>query len=215
MMKKTIISQIARHAGRGHIAVRNLSFFDAANRDWEKAWQMNITPWDLKGTVCPALVDGVQQGKIKTEGQRALIPGCGAGYECVFLKNAGFQHVVGLDLSQTAVDVAKKHASEAGIKGIDYEVADFFNYKVQPFDFIFDYLFFAALDPPLRTQWADSMARLVQPETGILATLIFPVCQPNDDPTKGPPYPVKLEDYEQLLMDRKFKLIEVNKVSKT
>lgn len=193
--------------------MRHLSFFDAANRDWEKAWQMNLTPWDLKGTTCPALVEGVQQGKIIAKDMRALIPGCGTGYECLYLKEAGFKQVTGLDLSQTAVDFAKKHATEKGITNVDYEVADFFTYKQETFDFVFDYLFFAALDPPMRQQWADSVARLVKPKSGVLATLIFPVFQANDDASKGPPYPVKVEDYEAVLLRHKFKLMEVNKVS--
>jgi SAM-dependent methyltransferase len=193
--------------------IRRLSFFDKANRNWETAWQMNLTPWDLKGTIAPPLVDAIKSDIIDPQSKRALVPGCGSGYECFFLRESGFSTVTGLDLSKTAIDAANAQLQKyPKINDIQFEVADFFTYSSENYDFIFDYLFFAALDPPLREKWAISMRRLITPQTGILATLIFPLKQPHDDPSKGPPYPVTLEDYDKVLSKNNFQLVKLEKV---
>ena len=192
-------------------------FFDKANRNWETAWQMELTPWDLRGTVCPPLMEAVQKSKIPITNTRiALVPGCGTGYECIYLRKAGFAKVIGMDLSQTAIDRANQYlqANEPKMGSVQFEQGDFFTFSREKYDFIFDYLFFAALDPPLREKWSDSMKRLIKPNgNGILATLIFPLRKSGENQLQGPPYPVALEDYQELLLPRGFELIEVDKVS--
>ncbi len=195
------------------VHTRKIGFFDKANRDWEKAWQMKLTPWDLKGTVVPPLVDAINSGIILPPGKKALVPGCGSGYECIYLRQAGFSKVIGLDLSVTAVDVANRMLEKSPVNdGVEFRVADFFAFESEKFDFIFDYLFFAALDPPLREKWGVSMKRLLDSNNGILATLIFPLRRENEDPNTGPPYPVVLNDYERVLSKHNFELIKVDEV---
>lgn len=198
---------------RNFLQRQHLSFFDNANRDWETAWQKDLTPWDLKGTISPPLVE-IIENKIKyTTNWNALVPGCGTGYECIYLKRMGFKSVVGLDLSQTAIDQARKNLQQQMVENVSFMAGDFFNYKPnENYDFIFDYLFFAALDPEFREQWGLSMKRLLKPETGILSTLVFPLYKPGEDLTKGPPYPVRLEDYEKILNSMNFELIDVDYV---
>lgn len=192
---------------------RHFSFFDAANRDWEKTWQMKLTPWDLKGTVTPPLVDVIQRGVVDPKGKRALVPGCGTGYDCRFLRESGFDEVHGLDLSPTAIAAALTFLQQQPVNGVDFFVADFFKFETNnKYDFIFDYLFFAALDPPLRESWAKSMQRLLMPKRGVLATLIFPLKQRHEDASKGPPYPVLLEDYEDVLKPLKFECTNIEEV---
>lgn len=69
------------------------------------------------------------------------------------------------------------------------------------FDFIFDYTFFCAIHPDLRSQWTQQMAQLLKPH-GKLLTLIFPIF-PKDSPEMlamdGPPYPVSIEVYKKVL----------------
>ena len=67
-----------------------------------------------------------------------------------------------------------------------------------------------------RTRASGEMGRkyvLVTQETGRLATLIFPLKGPNDDASKGPPYPVDLEDYERALRPFGFEVVERVKVN--
>lgn len=174
---------------------RDLSFFDKVGRNWEKAWLENVTPWDT-GTVTKPLSHAINSGTIEIRSNsRALVPGCGSGHDCNFLKKSGFLEVVGIDLSQTAIELCKTSYPNAALENVVFECADFFQYHNGKFDFIFDYLFFAALDPEMRIQWAESMARQITPNSGSLFTLMFPVDENNGILT-GPPYNVHPNDYK-------------------
>jgi SAM-dependent methyltransferase len=189
------------------------NFFEQANKDWDNVWKLGLTPWDLKGTVAPALKQLVEELHIiKPEiHKNILVPGCGSGYECFYLQEKGFKNVIGLDLSATAIENATKQLKNKSLTSkVSFEVADFFTYEpseVNPkkFAFIFDYLFFAALDHDLRNKWAKSMKRLlcnqpaVSTSPALLGTLIFPLRRENEDPSQGPPFPVTLADYEKVL----------------
>ena len=188
-------------------------FFDKADRDWDKAWQMGLTPWDLKGTVVPALKQTVEEKEIITPSNfhNVLIPGCGSGYECLYMKEKGFSSVTGLDLSSTAINRARQLAATKQ-SSVCFEVADFFTYQGnKPYDFIFDYLFFSALEPSIRHKWAKSMSNLLLPKRGILATLIFPLKEPNHS-QDGPPFPVSLDDYKEQLHPAGFEIIQILQV---
>jgi hypothetical protein len=197
------------------------SFFDKADRDWEVAWRKEITPWDVKGTAAPALVQAFREKDVEVPGHAtssptsALVPGCGSGAECTFLRSVGFTSVVGSDLSQTAIDVATGLASKSKLTGVEFRCEDFFAKKpvteAEKFDFIFDYLFFAAIDPEMRPKWAEAMSINLKKEGGILATLMFPLSMPGDNPLVGPPYSVSLDTYTGVLEPIGFKLVKVRR----
>jgi SAM-dependent methyltransferase len=196
MMSPIFIQLSSKKGFRGSIR----PFFDKVSRNWEQAWQQSVTPWDLKGTVCPPLVEVVSRGRIQSQGKRALIPGCGSGYECIYLRKSGFQEVTGLDLSDTAINSAKENLQrQAGVDKVHFQVVNFFEYKgPYQFEFIFDYLFFSAIEPSCRNKWAESITSNLSPD-GVLATLVFPMKIENDDSLIGPPYPVTIEDYIAVL----------------
>ncbi len=121
----------------------------------------------------------------------------------------GFQNVVGLDLSSTAIQVAKENHVKEQLSGVEFAEANFFAYPTkQNFHFVFDYLFFTALEPKDRPQWAEAMKRCLNPEKGI-----FSLRTSNDNSLEGPPYPVNVEDYEKVLPSNDWQLIDVNHVS--
>ncbi len=75
---------------------RNFSFFEKANKNWETAWVQKLTPWDT-GQVSRPLEAELQSKSLvipKRMGtseslSRALVPGCGSGYDCQFLGEIG------------------------------------------------------------------------------------------------------------------------------
>jgi SAM-dependent methyltransferase len=67
------------------------------------------------------------------------------------------------------------------------------------FDLIFDYTFFCAIPPYLRADWGESMCKLLDPTSGQLLTLMYPVIPESPERDKGPPFPVLPEDYECVL----------------
>ncbi len=92
-------------------------------------------PWE---TVNPdkELLRILKGGKIKK--CKALDIGCGAGTNSIFLAKEGFD-VTGVDISPSAIKIAKRRAKEAGIK-IKFLVGNAYSLKFEKgsFDFIFD-----------------------------------------------------------------------------
>lgn len=158
---------------------------------WEKCWADNVTPWDL-GAVTPVVSDLVQKNDLRTG--RALVPGCGSGYDVVALASDS-RHVTGLDISSTAIEYACKVWAGTKSGFIDFVCLDFFTFETgAPFDLILDYTFFCALEPSMRPLWGSKVAELLASD-GELITIMFPM----DNFEGGPPYAVSLEAYEKAL----------------
>ncbi|XP_002983430.2 thiocyanate methyltransferase 1 isoform X1 [Selaginella moellendorffii] len=160
---------------------------------WEKCWAERLTPWDLGG-VTPLIQHLVSQDQLPQG--RCLVPGCGSGYDVLALASPS-RHVVGLDISETALERAKELASKNTTtqKYVEFKAVDFFSYsEPKPFDLIFDYTFFCALEPSLRPAWAKKMAELLARD-GELLTLMYPV----GDHEGGPPYAASPKAYEAVL----------------
>eukprot|EP01031_Cornospumella_fuschlensis_P023566 gene23566-28576_t len=190
---------------------------------WEAIWKSGLEPgqgWDVM-TTSPCLLKYLQEGKIPVG--RALVPGCGRGYDLVALCSAE-RHVTGLEISPTAIQVCVEYAHAHIPSALHPQVRvlerSFFEEDGE-YDFIYDYTFLCALDPSLRSDWASKMAKLVKPG-GLLMTLIFPIWTNIDEqgtplvshlertvvagtpstgprPDGGPPFRVSLELLRELL----------------
>ncbi|EIN10667.1 S-adenosyl-L-methionine-dependent methyltransferase [Punctularia strigosozonata HHB-11173 SS5] len=181
---------------------------------WDDAW--SATPWDV-GKIQPPLRTLLESGRLELpKTGRALVPGCGKGYDAIFIAETLGYDTVAADISPTAVEAAKQHASSSpnGLpSNVSFEVIDFFRYSVsdeERFDLIFDYTFFVAILPSMRNDWGKKMRELVKPG-GVLITLIFPIDPPQD---VGPPFFVRPEHYLEPLGEGWEKVIdEVPEVS--
>ncbi|KAG5523056.1 hypothetical protein RHGRI_035016 [Rhododendron griersonianum] len=95
------------------------------------------------------------------------------------------RYVVGVDLSDKAIKKAVELSSS--LPNADYFTflkEDFFIWHpTELFDLIFDYTFFCAIEPGMRSAWASRMQYLLKPD-GELITLMFPI----SDHVGGPPY---------------------------
>jgi len=176
--------------------------------DWEESWKRGVTPWDA-GRSPPVLRRLLAQECVPPG--RAFVPGCGAGYDLATLAHVD-REVIGLDISPDARDAfLEKHPDLPG--QVSYEVGDFFAYDPPcGFDFVWDYTFFCALDPPQRKPWAEVMSRLVKPN-GVLATLLFPYVDPILDGA-GPPWPINT-DLVRGFVDDGFELLDVTEAEHT
>ncbi|KAK4627241.1 putative thiol methyltransferase 2 [Fulvia fulva] len=202
-------------------------FLDQPEEDltkkWDEAWQKKQTPWDKNGPSL-ALKDAIadkheifgsatKDDSSQTR-KRALVPGCGSGYDVFLLASLGYD-TYGLDAAPTAVEAAKRiqnevpaderyavHNAKTGRGEANVLLQDFFKDDFQEetggadFDVIFDYTFLCALPPDLRPRWAKRMSQLLGP-TGNLICLEWPL---GKDPKQGgPPHGVTPELFEQLL----------------
>lgn len=95
---------------------------------------------------------------------------------------------------------------------VDFVCDSFFAFQSKKFDFIFDYLFFAAIDANMRSSWGESMGRLLErKESSMLVTLMFPYVEnSNAEGSKsiGPPYPIHDDDYRSVLQPHGLLLTE-------
>ncbi|KAF3329397.1 putative thiol methyltransferase 2 [Carex littledalei] len=169
---------------------------------WEKSWEEGIVPWDL-GKPTPIVTHLVQAQSLPKG--RVLVPGCGTGYDVVALAGPE-RYVVGLDISDTAIKKAKESsASSPNKEYFSFLVADFFNWNPpEPFNLIFDYTFFCAFEPALRSAWAKKVSEILKPE-GELITLVYVIT----DQKEGPPFNNDVSDYEEVLKPLGFKQISV------
>lgn len=189
---------------------------------WDDLWKQNVTPWDRKGpslalkdaiTVHPDIF-GPPVDSRSSKRKRALVPGCGRGYDVLSLGYSLGYEAYGLDSSETAIEAAKKqqeeaqgsetyspHDSQIGAGTVKFLTSDFFKDDFfsetggADFDLIFDYTFLCALPPELRPSWAKRMSQLLSP-TGHLVCLEWPL---GKDPKEGgPPHGLSSELYVQL-----------------
>lgn len=187
---------------------------------WQQLWEQGISPGTSfdKCEPSPALVKYVIDNKIPTG--RCLVPGCGRGYDVNLLALNSDRHVYGIDISQTAVNEAitwytnLDSSKQAKKEFVHFELQNFFHLsesKEEKFDFIYDYTFLCALNPSIRSLWAQKMRNLLS-DNGRLLTLIYPIR--SLDITTGPPFTVSLDIVKDLLEEQGFESIELHLLPK-
>ncbi|THV47563.1 hypothetical protein BGAL_0302g00050 [Botrytis galanthina] len=183
---------------------------------WDQLWKDNVIPWDNESPN-PALIDILNErddlASKKADGSRkkALVAGCGKGYDVLLLSAMGYD-AYGLDISETGLQGAKDTEKEKDGKGL-YEpkdgiekgnvtwiAGDFFKDDFltvvngeKSFDLIYDYTFGCALPPSLRPAWSKRYHELLSPE-GRLICLEFPTTK--SPSIGGPPWAMPPRIYE-------------------
>jgi len=178
----------------------------ASENAWDLAWQEGATPWD-SGHIQPPLREYMESDDGRcfrstlSAGSRALVPGCGKGYDAAYFATLGYD-TLGQDLSPLAIEKAREWATSAGtppqaLARLSFKVQDFFKFDIpdQGFELVYDYTFFVALPPSLREAWGARMRELVKPG-GILITLVYPIDGPRPG---GPPYSVDVDMVKEAL----------------
>eukprot|EP01068_Selenidium_serpulae_P005795 Selendium_serpulae@DN4184_c0_g1_i2.p1 len=179
---------------------------EEASKYWDDIWSAGVAKgqkWDTF-KASPLLVQRLQSGGLSAA-RRALVPGCGRGYDVEALASidAAQRFVVGLELSETAKKVAEDYLlTDAKIDAHRFEIkaADFFRFALQegeePFDFFYDTTFFCAIHPSQRPEWASRAAALLRPKTGELMIHVFPIGKTDGE---GPPFLSTVSDVREVL----------------
>jgi 2-polyprenyl-3-methyl-5-hydroxy-6-metoxy-1,4-benzoquinol methylase len=79
-------------------------------------------PWD-RGKPFGMLVQWAEEHELDGRGQRALVVGCGLGYDAEYIAGLGFD-TVAFDIAETAVRVAGRRFPDSRVH---YQVADLLN----------------------------------------------------------------------------------------
>lgn len=179
---------------------------------WASLWESLQTPWD-RSTSSPALVELIDEDKVElfTDSNRvraALVPGCGRGYDVLYLSRAlkryTFERAVGLEISEGAVKAASHYFAEKSdptIKGhASVLLGDFFDgaqaWARQKYDLVYDYTFLCAIHPSRREEWARRTSE-VTTDDAVLITLQHPLHAKHEG---GPPFSLTPEIYDDLLL---------------
>ena len=150
---------------------------------WNNRYKNETAAWDLKNISTP-IKEYIDQLKDKTIS--ILIPGCGYGYEGAYLFEKGFTNVHLLDFASEPLEAFQKRNPYFPIENLHQ--ADFFQFEGQ-YDLIIEQTLFCAIDPPLRSEYAQKVAELLK-GGGKLVGLFF-----NREFVGGPPFGGNRDEY--------------------
>jgi len=178
---------------------------------WELTWQQGITPWDA-GVSQPSLKEAIEfSGLDLPRSGRALVPGCGSGYDIQYISIASGLDTLGIEIAETAIKRASELIEETKLTHPTVAASitnqDFFTFnppESQRFDLVYDHTFFCAIPPSTRKDWGRQMSSLVKPG-GYLITIVFPMLPYVET---GPPYYIRPEHYKELLSPNFVKVLD-------
>jgi SAM-dependent methyltransferase len=160
---------------------------------WDTRFRGGVTPWDAGGV--PAQLSAWLAAN--SAPLRILVPGCGSGYEVRAFAEQGHD-VLAIDFSAAAVEAARMQLGDLARLVAQQ---DFFEFKAQAFDLVYERAFLCALPRHLWTRWAHRLSELVHPG-GELAGFFY-----LDDNQRGPPFGIAPHALNALLRDN-FELSE-------
>jgi len=150
-------------------------------------------PWSI-GRPQPELAALIEQGKFHGD---ILDVGCGEAAISLDLAKRGYT-TVGLDLSPTAIDLARREAEERGLTNASFEVADISAFTSYPpgsegrFGTIVDSTLFHSMPVELREGYQQSIVRAAAPGASYFVLVFDKAAIP-----EGPPFAVTEDELRQ------------------
>lgn len=151
---------------------------------WNERYINSQMGWDIGYTSTPLkeFIDTLEDKSI-----RILIPGCGNAYEAEYLHQQGFENVFVIDIAPLALEGFSERVPEFPKNHLI--LGDFFELEAQ-YDLILEQTFFCALNPELRSSYAEKMHELLAPNGKLAGVMFnFPLTE------KGPPFGGSAEEY--------------------
>jgi SAM-dependent methyltransferase len=151
---------------------------------WDASYHDGPAPWDI-GEPQPAIVRLASAGGFAGA---VLDAGCGTGENALHVASLGLS-VLGVDVAETALTIARAKADERGIE-IEFAAADAFQLERlrRRFETVLDSGLFHTFEGDERPRYVASLASVTQPD-GTLHVLCFS----DDGPDTGP-HPIGQEE---------------------
>ena len=151
---------------------------------WDASYHGGTAPWDI-GRPQPAIV------RLAAEGGFAgavLDAGCGTGENALHIASLGLP-VLGVDVAETALTIARAKADERGIE-IEFAAADAFELERlgRKFETVLDCGLFHTFDAEERPRYAASLASVTEQEG-----TLYVLCFSHEGPDTGP-HPISQEE---------------------
>jgi methyl halide transferase len=160
---------------------------------WDNLYQTNETAWDI-GYPSPPLKEYIDQ--LTDKNVSILVPGCGNSYEAGYLLENGFTDVTLVDISPLLTSTLEKKFKSYLGKQLRVITSNFFDLSGK-YDLMLEQTFFCALDPSLRTSYANKVHELINPG-GKLAGVLFA----RQFEKEGPPFGGSKEEFEKLFREK-------------
>jgi SAM-dependent methyltransferase len=148
-----------------------------AARPWDASYTDGPAPWDL-GRPQPAVVRLAGEGAFAGT---VLDAGCGTGENALHLAALGLR-VLGVDVAETAVSIARGKAADRGVEA-DFVVADALHLDRlgRTFETVLDCGLFHTFDGAERRDYVASLASAMRP-----GATLFVLCFSDLGPDTGP-----------------------------
>ena len=156
-----------------------------AGQPWDASYRRDEpAPWDI-GTPQPAIVRLASAGAFAGA---VLDAGCGTGENALHLASLGLP-VLGVDVAETALAIARAKAAERGIEA-EFAVADALRlaHLGRRFETVLDSGLFHTFDGGERPGYVASLASVTEP-----GGTLYVLCFSDDGPGTGP-HPVSREE---------------------
>ncbi len=155
-----------------------------AGQPWDASYQDGPAPWDFGGAQ-PAVVRVADRGGFSGT---VLDVGCGSGENALHVASLGLP-VLGVDVAQTALALAREKAAERGIEA-DFALADALRLEQlgRRFDTVLDCALFHTFSGEEWTAYVASLTSVIEHD-GILYVLCF-----SDEGADTGPHPVSQAD---------------------
>ena len=166
------------------------------------------TPWD-KGAPAPPLLEWIKSHPGRLTG-KILVPGCGTGHDVRALASVtSADSVVGLDISQSAVDLADTFQK---VGRESYLAADLFNLSAEhiaAYDWAWEHTCFCAISPDQRDDYVSAIHGALKPDGQLLAVFYLNPYD-NDHPRgEGPPHGTSEDELrERFEQSGRFSIVE-------
>jgi ubiquinone/menaquinone biosynthesis C-methylase UbiE len=151
---------------------------------WDASYHGGAAPWDIGGPQ-PAIVRLASEGGLAGA---VLDAGCGTGENALHVAAMGLP-VLGVDVAETALAMARKKAADRGIT-VEFAVADAFHLERlgRMFQTVLDCGLFHTFDAEERPRYVASLASVTQHDG-----TVYVLCFSDDAPDTGP-HPVRQEE---------------------
>jgi SAM-dependent methyltransferase len=151
---------------------------------WDASYHHGPAPWDI-GRPQPAVVRLASEGRFAGA---VLDAGCGTGENAVHLASLGLA-VLGIDVAETALAIAREKAGRRGIK-VDFAAADAFKLERlgRRFESVLDCGLFHTFNTNERSGYVASLASVTKRDG-----TLYVLCFSSDAPDIGP-HPIQQEE---------------------
>jgi SAM-dependent methyltransferase len=174
-----------------------------AGQSWDASYWDGPAPWDVghaQAVIARLADEGAFHGSM-------LDAGCGTGENALYIAARGAD-VLGVDVAETAIGMARAKAAERGIANAEFAVADALQLHTlgRTFDGVVDVGLFHSLDGEERARYVAGLAAVTRP-----GATVYVLCFRDEGDDQGP-HPVSRAELSAAFADWTIESIDSERV---